>query len=114
MIKFKKEENGEMCDICYIKINEMENKFITDDLIESGLVVKYNKYNNYMLNDYLMSFKCCKYNNKICKKCFIIYYNTLFKNQIHSVFNNFNCVFCTQKIYILQLKPEFIRILVNN
>lgn len=102
VIKFKEEEKCK-CDICDLTHNEITNKIIID-----------GKEKDLILNDYFMTFKCCKYTKKICKKCFAIHYYNIFTKSFRSLFNNFKCVYCTQQVYILQLESEYIKILVNN
>jgi len=102
IIKFKEEDKCK-CDICDLTYNEITNKIIIDE-----------KEKEFILNDYFMTFKCCKYTKKICKKCFLIYFYTKFNKINRSLFSNFNCIYCTQQVYILQLETEFIKILVNN
>jgi len=102
VIKFKEEEKCK-CDICDLNLDEIDNRIIIND-----------KQCEFKLDDYLMTFKCCKYSKKICKKCFTIHYFNIFTKSFRSLYNDFNCIFCTLQVYILQLETEFIKILVNN
>ena len=102
VIRFE-EDDIIKCDICDLSLEKITNKVLID-----------NKEKEFILNDYLMTFKCCKYTKKICKKCFLTYFYTKFNKINRSLFSNFNCIYCTQQVYILQLETEFIKILVNN
>jgi hypothetical protein len=102
VIKFKEDEKNK-CDICYLDLTEITNNIILED-----------KEKNIIFNDYLMTFKCCKYTKKICKKCFLIDFFNKFNIDSRSLFSNLECNFCKQQVYILQLDTEYIKILVNN
>jgi hypothetical protein len=102
VIKFKENEKHK-CDICYLDLTEITNNIMIED-----------KEKNIIFNDYLMTFKCCKYTKKICKKCFLIDFYNKFNINCRSLFSNLECNFCKQQVYILQLETEYIKILVNN
>lgn len=71
------------CNICYNEINE-ENL----------------DYNN------VISFSCCKFNNKICCNCLIRYITIQCRGKKKDIYTKFDCPFCKQSIYMLQLHPK--------
>jgi len=84
------------CNICY---EDIDIDIYIDIYIDSDV------------KNLIMSFACCKFNNKICLNCVLKYYKS--KKLINSIYNYFNCPFCNQPIYLLQLTPNIIYRILN-
>lgn len=59
---------------------------------------------------------CCKYSNTICLNCIktIFIYKCKNENNKFNLFIKMNCPFCTNEIYLLDMKPKHIQQILNN